>query len=231
MPAAARPRTLIVRRPSEHRSGARAALARVPGADLQQAALPRGAGHRHARRAPSRATASSRRPTSSGCASRSRCSATTILPLSRHPRVPRRRRRRPRSGPAVGGRPRSCPRRAATAATSCSPPPAPLRSCSTTRSAPACIVGDRRATPTSPSRSCAPSSRSTGTASSRATCARCARAPSATSRSSSRRSRRCCVGRMPRPAPGPASSRPSSPKRLDEVRAIFVRAALDDMLS
>ena len=109
-------------------------------------------------------------------------------------------------------------------------PRAPRRSCSTTRSAPACWSG-RTPTPTSPSRCCARSSRSIGTASSPATCGRCGRTPSATSPSSSRRSRRCCGGRMPPPAAAPASSRGELAKRLDEVRAIFVRSALDRLLS
>ena len=91
--------------------------------------------------------------------------------------------------------------------------------------------GARTGTTTRRSRSCGRWSRSTATASSRATCARSARAPSATSRWSSRRCRPCCDARMPHPAPVRASSRPELAKRLDEVRAIFARAALDRMLS
>ena len=109
-------------------------------------------------------------------------------------------------------------------------PPAPRRSCSTTRSARACSRV-RTPTPTSPSRCCARSSRSTATASSRATCARCkqnaerdvalvesALAPLL------RRTDAASRGRA-----GELASELA--KRLDEVRAIFVRSALERLLS
>ena len=51
------------------------------------------------------------------------------------------------------------------------------------------------------------------------------------SRWSNRRSRRCCDGRMPASRARASELAPELAKRLDEVRAIFVRAALDRMLS
>ena len=182
-----------------------------PNSDLQQAALPRGAGHRHAhphRLGLPQVLAGRPRAT----ATRAHAAARSLPAARRHPRVPRRRRRRPRPGAAD---------RRAAAVDRSGPAPLPPRGAARRRrrrSAAAQRRDQHRSarrrrtrTTTRRSRSCGHSSPSTATASSRDTCARSVRAPSATSRWSSRRSRPCCDGRMPHPAPVRASSRPSWP--------------------
>ena len=99
------------------------------------------------------------------------------------------------------------------------------------RSARECIAGVGHLHRPARSRCCARSSRSIGTASSRATCGRCGRAPSAMSRSSNPRSspllRRTDAGSRARAS----ELAPELAKRLEDVRAMFVRGALDRLMS